>query len=311
VNAASPRPLLGILYKLAATAIFSVMAVCAKVVADTISTNQIVFARSFFALVPILIAMAATGGSVSQLRTSRPGAHLWRTVMGTSAMAASFAALAYIPLHEQVAIGFAMPIFAVFLAALVLKEVVRVYRWSAVALGLVGVLIILSPHLSDTMASPRDVEMTTIGAVLALAAAFLAAFAMVTVRALTKTESTNTIVVWFSIGGAVLALATAPHVPVVWPSARDAALLVAIGLLGGVAQIFLTKSYRYADASVIAPFEYSQLLFAIALGFWIFGDVPAWTTLIGAAIVIASGLFVIWREHVLGLERKKEREAKG
>lgn len=311
MSAAAPRPLIGILFKLCATAIFSVMAVCAKIVAETISTNQIVFARSFFALVPILIAMAATGGILRQLRTSRPGAHLWRTVMGTSAMAASFAALAYIPLHEQVAIGFAMPIFAVVLAALVLKEVVRIYRWTAVAFGLVGVMVILSPHLSDTMASPRDVEMTTIGAVLALSAAFLAAFAMVTVRALTKTETTNTIVVWFSIGGAVLALATTPLLPFVWPTPREAMLLVTIGLLGGVAQIFLTKSYRHADASVIAPFEYAQLLFAIVLGFWIFGDVPGWTTLIGAAIVIASGLFVIWREHALGLERKKEMEARG
>jgi drug/metabolite transporter (DMT)-like permease len=146
--------------------------------------------------------------------------------------------------------------------------------------------------------------------VLALAAAFLAAFAMVTVRALTKTEATNTIVAWFSIGGAVLALATAPLLPFVWPSAREAVLLVAIGLLGGVAQVFLTKSYHHADASVIAPFEYSQLLFAVILGFWVFGDVPGWTTLVGATIVIASGLFVIWREHVLGLERRKENAAR-
>jgi drug/metabolite transporter (DMT)-like permease len=310
VTGEARKPLVGIAFKLIATAIFAVMGVCAKLVADTIPTNQIVFARSAFALVPILVLMAMAGGIPRQLATARPGAHLWRTVMGTTAMAASFAALAYIPLHEQVAIGFAMPIFAVILAAVLLKEVVRVYRWTAVGLGLVGVLVILSPHLSNTMASPRDVEMTTIGAVLALAAAFLAAFAMVTVRALTKTEATNTIVAWFSIGGAVLALATAPVVPFAWPSAREAVLLVAIGLLGGVAQVFLTKSYHHADASVIAPFEYSQLLFAVILGFWVFGDVPGWTTLAGATIVIASGLFVIWREHVLGLERRKENAAR-
>jgi drug/metabolite transporter (DMT)-like permease len=126
------------------------------------------------------------------------------------------------------------------------------------------------------------------------------------VRKLVHSEATTAIVFYFSVTGAVLALVTLPFGWVV-PDAREAALLVSAGLLGGVGQILLTESYRHAETSVIAPFEYVSMLLAIVLGYLIFAEIPTVTTLVGAAIIVAAGIFIIWREHKLGLERGRAR----
>jgi len=301
------NPLKGVALKVAATLVFTIMGVFVKLVAETIPTGQIVFCRSFFGAFPILLLLAHRRELPGALATRHPFAHLTRVSIGISSMFLGFAALALIPLPDATAIGYASPIFAVVFAALLLKEVVRIYRWSAVVVGLVGVLVILSPHLT----APRGVtgdDLSTTGALLALSGAICGALAMVTVRRLTRTEQTGTIVFYFSAGGAAIALLSIPFGWVV-PSPRDMAILVTIGLLGGIAQILVTHSYRFADTSVIAPFEYTSLVWSILLAWWIFGDVPGPAMLAGSVIVIAAGLFVIWREHRLGLERKAERKA--
>lgn len=310
------NPLKGVALKIVATLIFTIMSVFVKLVADEVPTGQIVFCRQFFAIFPIMIFVLARGDFPGALRTARPMAHASRIMLGTASMALGFTALALIPLPDATAIGYAMPIFAVIFAALILKETVRIYRWTAVIVGLFGVLVILSPHL----AAARATEVTggaalTLGAIIGLVAAISSALAMVTVRHLTSTESTSTIVFWFSAGGAIIALFTVPvglllpQAAWVWPSLSTGLKLVMVGLLGGVAQIVLTSSYRYADASVIAPFEYTSLVWSVLLGWWIFGDVPGIAMLIGSLIVILAGLFVIWRERQLGIERTREREA--
>jgi drug/metabolite transporter (DMT)-like permease len=233
-----------------------------------------------------------------------PWSHLARAVTGVAAMYAMFAGLARLPLADATAITFATPLMNVALAAIFLGEVVRMWRWSAVGVGFLGVVVMISPHLTLT---PRD-DTAAYGALLMLAGAFLTAAAMTQVRRLTMTETTASIVFSFSAISSVAGLATLPSgwiVPL-WP---DALALVGIGIFGGIGQIFLTDSYRHAPASVVAPFSYSTMLWAVVIGYLAFSEVPEPIVLLGAAIVIAAGLFVIWRERQLGLDRTLEREA--
>ncbi|MFN3938205.1 MAG: DMT family transporter, partial [Gemmobacter sp.] len=172
-------------------------------------------------------------------------------------------------------------------------------------LGLVGVLIVLSPRITIG-AEVSDREL--LGVTLVLGGAVFAALAQVFVRKLVSTERTATIVFWFSITASALSLLTLPF-GWAWPAPIDATLLVTAGLLGGVGQILLTASYREADASVVAPFEYVSIIFALAIGYAVFDEVPTLAMLGGAALVVAAGIIIIWREHRLGLERARQRKA--
>ena len=240
------------------------------------------------------------------LKTKNPTGHFFRGLVGTSAMGLGFAGLGLLPLPEVTAIGYAAPLLVVIFAAMFLNEQVRAFRLSAVGLGMVGVLIVLSPRL-EVGASALDVR-ETLGAVVVLGGAVCAALAQVFVRKLVQTEGTAAIVFWFSVTASVLSLCTLPWGWVV-PAPREFAMLLLAGLLGGLGQILLTSSYRLADASLIAPFEYTSMLLALGVGFFIFGEVPTLTMLAGAAIIIAAGVLIIWRERQLGLERSRQRKA--
>jgi drug/metabolite transporter (DMT)-like permease len=148
---------------------------------------------------------------------------------------------------------------------------------------------------------------TAIGAACAIASAFTGAGSIIQTRVLTNTESTSSIVFYFSLICALAGLATLPFG---WrtPTGSEFAALVALGVLGGVAHIMLTESYRHASASVIAPFDYSSMLWAFVLGYALFGEVPTTFVFVGATIVAAAGLFVIWRERQLGLRRIRAAE---
>jgi drug/metabolite transporter (DMT)-like permease len=147
-----------------------------------------------------------------------------------------------------------------------------------------------------------------LGVALVLASAFCAAIAQVTVRTMVRTESTASIVFYFSVTATLLACLTAPF-GWVWPSAQALAMLVLAGILGGLGQILLTSSYRFADVSVIAPFEYASILLAVGSGYLFFNEVPTVQTLIGSALVIFAGISIILREHWLGLRRGRARPA--
>lgn len=242
----------------------------------------------------------------SGLSTDNAMGHVWRGIVGTTSMGLGFAGLGLLPLPEVTAIGYAAPLLTVIFAAMFLGETVRAFRIGAVGLGMVGVLVVLSPRLGgigDEMAA-REV----LGVTVVLGSAVFAALAQVFVRKLVRTERTPAIVFYFSVTASTMSLATLPFGWVV-PAAGDAALLILAGLLGGVGQIFLTESYREADASLVAPFEYVSILFALAFGYWIFAEVPSPTMLAGAALVVLAGILIIWRERQLGLERNRQRKA--
>jgi drug/metabolite transporter (DMT)-like permease len=300
------RPHRGIAFKLGSVLIFIVMASMIKATAAHVPAGQTVFFRSFFAI-PVIVAWLAWRQELGTgLKTRAPMSHVWRGVVGTSAMGLGFAGLGYLPLPEVTAIGYAAPLLTVIFAAMFLGEEVRIFRISAVALGLTGVLIVLAPRLSLDPGTTDTAE--TLGAMLVLGGAVFAALAQVFVRKLVMTEQTSAIVFWFSVTAAVLSLVTLPF-GWVWPTPGEAALLVGAGLLGGLGQILLTSSYREADASLVAPFDYASMLFALAIGYFVFAEVPTLPMLGGAALIVTAGCLIIWRERKLGLERARQRKA--
>ena len=300
------HPLRGILLKVASVCVFVGMASLIKATAGHVPPGEAVFFRSFFAIPVIVIWLAMRRELHLGVRTSNPLGHFWRGLIGTTSMGLGFAGLGLLPLPEVTAIGYASPLLVVIFAAMFLNEKVGVYRLGAVALGMAGVLIVLSPRLTVGASSSDARE--ALGAIVVLGAAFFASLAQVFVRKLVATESTATIVFWFSVTASALSTIT-----IFWgwviPSPREAIFLIIAGLLGGVGQILLTSSYRLADASVIAPFEYTSMLLAIGVGFFVFGEVPTKVMLLGAAIIISAGVIIILREHYLGLERAKQRKA--
>lgn len=298
-------PVPAILMKLGSVAVFVVMQAIIKATSDHIPPGEAVFFRSAFACPVIVVWLAMRQELATGFRTGNPVGHLWRGLAGVMSMGLGFAGLGLLPLFEVQAIGYAAPLLVVVFAAMFLGETVRAFRLGAVALGLTGVIVILAPRLTTFRDGGLD-PLETLGAVVVLMSAVCAALAQVFVRKLVQTETTSSIVFWFSVTAAILSLFTIPFGWVV-PTPAEAALLVTAGVLGGIGQILLTSAYRHADASVVAPFDYSSILLALGIGFFVFGEVPTGQMLVGAGIVVAAGVLVIWRERKLGLERGKAR----
>ncbi|MDR0809784.1 MAG: DMT family transporter [Gemmobacter sp.] len=301
------RPLRGIACKLASVLVFITMSALIKSTADHVPAGEAVFFRSLFAIPVITVWLMARGEWPDGLRVQNPMGHVWRGVAGTCAMGLAFSGLAYLPLPEVTAIGYTGPLLTVVFAAMFLGEEVRLFRISAVALGVVGVMIVLWPRLTVTQSGMAS-HAEALGAVLVLSGAVFSALAQVFVRKLVATEKTPAIVFWFSLTSTMLSLVTVPFGWVI-PVAHEAATLVLAGLLGGIGQILLTSSYREADASLIAPFEYASMLFALAIGYTVFGEVPTLSMLSGASLIIIAGILIILRERRLGLERARQRKA--
>jgi drug/metabolite transporter (DMT)-like permease len=300
----------GVLLKLLSAILFAVMSALVRKLGPVAPVGQMVFFRSAFAVLPVLVIYAVRGELMSAVRTKRPLGQLGRGTLSTFGMFTNFGALTRLPLADVTAISFASPLITVALAALILKERVRVYRWSAVAIGFVGVIVMLIPQFDVGHYAKIGAAVAAVGAVLAVASAVCNAATIIQTRRLTQSETTPCIVFYFSL---ICAIAGAVTLPFAWhsPTTAELAELIALGFLGGIAHIFLTESYRYAAASVVAPFDYTAMLWALLLGWWMFDELPQPLVYVGAAIVVAAGLFVIWRERQLGLERVAEAKASG
>jgi drug/metabolite transporter (DMT)-like permease len=299
-------PLFGVGLKILSALSFTFMSAGVKWVGSDYPTGQIVFFRSAFALVPLLVWLGLRGDLLASVRTNDLRSHVIRGLIGSCGMFAGFVALSYLPLSDAVVIGYLAPLLTVVLAAVFLGETVRVYRWTAVLVGFVGVLVMVWPHLG-TASLGGGAQGTTIGIAFGLLGACCAAGATIQVRRLTRRESTGAIVLYFTLLTTALGACT---VVLGWkmPSPSHFALLVAVGILGGIGQILMTQSYRYADASLIAPFDYTTMIWAFLLGWFLFGQLPGAAVVLGGGIVAAAGLFVIWREHRLGLQRARQVE---
>ncbi|MFG1266194.1 DMT family transporter [Xanthobacter aminoxidans] len=284
----------GIALQISATFFFAVMSALVRFVADDVPSGQVVFARSAFGLVPLVVWLLWRGRMSSALVTRQPFGHVVRGLVGVSAMWLSFAALAFIPLAEAVAFTYATPLVAVVLAAILLGERVPSYRWAVLGVGFAGILIMLWP--SFTHASLGSGPGPLIGAAMALVGAVIAGLAVTQVRHLTRTETSEAIVFYFSIVASLAGLATIPFGWVI-PDVRTALILIATGIAGGLGQILMTAATRYAPASVVAPLNYATLLWAMVFGVLAFGEWPGSLVLAGAAIVVCAGLVLVWRER--------------
>lgn len=289
------RPLLGIACKLGAALGFVLMFACVRWLGPEFPTGQAIFFRSVVALVPIVLAAHLTGG-LAMLGTRRLGAHATRSAFGTVAMFCNFVAFQLLPLADATAIGFAQPMFVVILAVLMLGERVHIWRWSAVVIGFGGVMVMIGPNAD--MGGGGSLT----GALLALAGAAMAALAMIFLRRMSSYEHSITIAFYYSLTTMMAGLAT-------WPlgwkmlSVEEILILILCGALAGGAQLFLSYSYRYAETSLLAPFDYTAMVWAILAGFVLFGELPAQQVWIGSAVVIMAGLMILWRERRLGRQR--------
>lgn len=293
----------GILLKVISVAIFVGMQSFIKLTGE-LPVGQIVFYRSLFALFPVLAMLAWQGELRQGLYTSRPSRHIFRGLCGVCAMMLAFFALTRLPLPEAIMLNYAQPLLVVVISAVVLGETVRLFRWSAVAVGLFGVAILSWPKLT-LFSSPEGMGSgEALGVAAALVGAAISAVAVLQVTSLVATERSSTIVLWFSMTSTVVGLLTLPFG---WSplTATQVMFLIAAGFAGGIGQTLMTESYRHASPATVAPFEYTSILFGLVVGYLLFGDVPTSHSIVGGAIVIGSGLFIIWREQRLGLARAK------
>jgi drug/metabolite transporter (DMT)-like permease len=284
---------LGIALKLAATLAFSLMYVAIKL-AGSVPLGEVIFFRGLFAIAPLLVVSFYTHGPGSLIRTTHPWLHLRRSIAGTTGMFLNFAALMRLPLADVTAFSFVAPIFATVLAALLLNEKVGPHRAAAVVIGFAGVMMMVEPHVvlnGFATGSP-------IGAVMALSASLFSAFVVVFIRQMSATETSEAIVFYFMVVCAAAGGVTMiwDFVPLNW---MQTGWLVLCGILGGIGQVCMTYCYRYAEPSFLAPFDYAAMIWAVALGYFIFAEVPEIMVLVGAGVVIVSSLYIVSRERRL------------
>jgi drug/metabolite transporter (DMT)-like permease len=284
------RPVLGIALKLASVVLFAGMTLCVKFLGEDIPSGQTIFARGIISMLVVAL-IAWQSNRLHLLKTRNWRSHALRSLSGTASMFCLFAALTMIPLADLTAISFTAPMFLTVLAMVFLGERIHRFRWTALGIGFVGVLIMIGPHLSFASAS-------SLGAVTALAAALFSAVAMTFLRSMSAGEHALTITFYFSLTFTVCAALTAIQG---WPlpTALQWLLIILAGLFGVFGQVLMTYSYRYAEASTIAPLDYTNMIMAVILGYLFFGEIPSVWVWIGAPLVVSAGLLILWREYHL------------
>ena len=303
LSTAAPQNYLGgIALRLLAMLSLSLMFVLVKLLAETgVHVVESLFWRQALVL-PFLLAWVMATSGFASLKTRRVGAHARRAMMGLMGMACNFGGMILLPMAEATTINLSVPIFAVVFAALFLGEPTGWQRWSAVLVGFAGVLVVLDP---GTVLATGFGGSHGAGLMIAVGGAIMTALITIAIRDLGRTENAATIVFWFSLLsmiplGIALPFVFTPHTRYEW------LLLVGLGFTGAVVQMSLTGALRLAPVAVVIPMDYSALLWAILCGWWFFGTLPAETTWVGAPLIVASGLFIAWREHRRHIERPKE-----
>ncbi len=276
----------GIAFMLAAVVAFSVMDVCLKLLSPHYPAMQVAALRGLTSLPLVLVWIVATGG-FKQILTRRWRLHLLRGVLAVGMLSAFAFALRDLPLAEAYALFFVAPLLVTALAVPLLGERVGWKRWVAILIGLGGVLVVLRPDTS---------RMLNLGSVAVLVAAIAYAFSAITVRVLGRTESTQAMVFWVMILLSVFATAAAWNEWVAvhlehWP------VLLGLALSGALGQYAITEAFKHSDASVVAPFDYTALIWGITFDALIWHTLPDHTMLVGAFIIIGSGLYLIRREQ--------------
>ena len=275
----------GIFLMLVGVAFLSVSDAIAKLLTAGYSPIQILFLRNLIAL-PFAVVIAFMLGGRSALRSYRPAAHLLRGALWLTAATLFFTSFIYLGLAEATALVFVMPVFVTALSALVLKQSVGWRRWSAVLVGLLGVIVVVRPGAGTFQTA----------SLLPLATAFFYALLMLSARWIDSRESVWTLMLYLVGSGALLG---AFAMPFVWiaPRPEDLWLFLGIAFFGTAGATLMTQSFRLAPASVVAPLDYTALLWATLFGWVLWEEIPVAATFVGAAIIIASGTYIVYRER--------------
>ena len=276
----------GAIWMVGSALVFSGGSVLIKAVGQDLPAPEMVFFRCLFGLVVVVPFVTRYGLGV--FKTARPDLHIARVVCAAIGMNCGFYATTHLELATAVALGYTRPLFMILLAVMFLGEVVRWRRGLATFAGFIGVLIILQPT-----AVPVGLP-----AIAALVAALAVACAMSVVRQQAAVDGPATIMVWFGTGTAIL---TAGPAAFVWEMPQNAqwVLLIAIGISASIGQYMMIKAFTYGEATVMNPIDYLQILLAALTGFWLFHEVPSIWTGIGAAVIIISTLYILFREAAL------------
>jgi drug/metabolite transporter (DMT)-like permease len=262
---------------------FSVMATFVKFAAREVSPFEITFFRCFFGLLVLAPAIAWHG--IGALRTKHLGMHAWRGILGATAMGCAYFGLSRMPLATYNALSFSKPLFAVILAVIVLRETVRWRRWAATIVGLLGVMIMMRP----------GTEAFDPNGLFAMGDALSIAILITVLKKLPAYERPLAMLFYFGLVSSPIALLLAlPHWS--WPSGATWLMLAAIGAVGALSQYWWILAFRTGEASAVAPFDYSRLLFSAVMGFAFFAEVPDGWTLAGAALIVASTIYIARRE---------------
>lgn len=289
------RPILGVSLKLISVVLFAGMNASVKSLHTDVPTGETMFVRSLIAVLTLTVLARQTVG-LKVLKTGNWRRHASRSLAGTISMFCLFTSLTLLPLAEVTTITFTTPMFVTVLAMVFLGERIHWFRWTALGIGLLGVLIMIGPHLQfGTGAS--------LGTLAALGAAISAALAMIFLRSMSGEEHALTITFYFMVTSMSCSLLTLPWGWVVPSGSHMVAMLLA-GAFGVAGQLLMTYSYRYAEASTIAPLDYVSMIMAVLLGYLVFGELPGPSTWLGAPLVIASGLIIFWREYQLQQQRR-------
>ncbi len=274
-------PRRGIILKLVSVLLFCLMNLLIKLLEGTYPTSEIIFARSFFALFP-LIPLVIIAGGLAALKVKSWQGQLIRSAVGLLAMVLTFYSLPHVPMTTFTTIFFTMPLFVVVLAALFLREKLSGARLGAVLIGFIGVLIVLRP----------DVGGYDYYVLIALIASFFVAIVTVLIRKLTATENSIAIVFWFTAFCTITSGAMM-MTEFVKPNLHDGLLLIGSGISGGIAQVLLTQAYRYGQVSILTSFEYTAIIWATLFEVYFWDKWPDLYVFIGAGIIIGSGLYLL------------------
>jgi drug/metabolite transporter (DMT)-like permease len=278
------KPVLIFLAITGSTLLFAVMNMFVKLAAVELPVPQLMFARCAIGLIPVLF-LIFQARNMDLFKTKRHSGHFVRSFIGFFSMCCFFWSFAMLPLANATAIHFAAPLILTALSVVLLDEKVGPHRWAAVLIGLGAVLFMLQP------AGNGD----PLGAVVAMAAAIMVAFALIAVRKLGTTEHALTIVFYFSLYSTLF---SGIWTLFVWetPSLMGWAYMIIIGLLGGFGQVMLTHAYAKAPAAYVSAFSYLGLIYAALLDLVVWQHIPSWQVILGGAVVIASGLYIVLRE---------------
>jgi drug/metabolite transporter (DMT)-like permease len=283
VNKASENPTIGIAFRILSGFLFAGMSICIKAISADVPVGEIVFFRSAFAMIPLVIFLWIRGEFPGGLATRRPLGHLLRSSLGAAAMFASFASIARLPLAEATLLSYLSPTFTSIAGVLLLSERATVWRIGGVVLGLAGVLVLVWPEIGSTEFNGDRLW----GYIFGLLMGILTAFALIMVRSLARTENPGAIAFYFVIASMLGGIAT---IPFGWlaPDRVQLAILILAGLFGGFAHIAMTLAFRHAEASLLAPFEYLAIVWPIFADMLLF-DAPLSLAFLSALPLVLGG----------------------